>query len=424
MTAWAAAAAIFLAVGLLLVVATQQTSTPESLAVRVPPKPPIIEPAPEVTPPAPPVVKPAPVIVQPKPSTVDRKPEPQPQPRPVERTPVPEPKPIVKETPTPVVPQNPVRPTEVVEPPKAPLALNVRAGGLSSLTDGKWVKASKLEEGMALRADGRTQLDFAQARITLDASSRFSVSKDDFSRSDGGMSAEVAAGSKLVLVLEDTRLVPQAGQSRVVFCARADRIVVEEGAMKVKDAFLQEGVEHLVKKDRVQPQARRTMALAARSRETTAWKMSLQNEVLVRNNINGHIERGAEGKYIVSNTNPNGTFFYGQASYFSTGDEPPLFVAKPNTAVRFRYYMTQPGHLEFVMKNLTKDENFNKTLEPVVKQWTTVTLFARDVLANTGGKKVFYETGDIYRGVTWFVGKPGVPSELYIDRFEILEIDR
>jgi len=77
-----------------------------------------------------------------------------------------------------------------------------------------------------------------------------------------------------------------------------------------------------------------------------------------------------------------------------------------------------------VMKNLTKDENFNKPLEPVLRQWTTVTLFARDILANTGGKKVVYETGDLYRGVTWFVGKPGVPSEVYIDRFEILEIDR
>jgi hypothetical protein len=427
MTAWAAAAAIFIAVGLLLVVATQQTSTPEPLAVRVPPKPPFPETTPEATPSVPPVVKPNSVVPPRKKAPVEPRLAVEPDRKPVERTPEPPQNPIVKEPetqPTPVAPKNPARPTEVVGPPKAAVVLNMRAGGLSSLSDGKWVKATKLEDGMALRADGKTQIDFAQARITLDASSRFSISKEEFSLNDGGMSAEVSAGSKLVLVLEDTRLVPQAGQSRVIFCARADRIVVEEGAMKVKDAFLQEGVEHLVKKDRIQPQARRSMAPAARPRESVAWKMNLQNEIAVRNNISGHIERGAEGKFLASTAIPNGTYFYGGASYYSTGDEPPLFVAKPNTAVRFRYYMTQPGSLEFVMKNLTKDENFNKPLEPVIKQWTTVTLFARDVLANTGGKKVFYETGDIYRGVTWFVGKPGVPSELYIDRFEILEIER
>lgn len=425
MTAWVAAAAVFMAVGILLVVATQQGPRAEDLAVRIPPKAAPVEP--DRVPPAPPIVTSKPAVPPQDVKPVERKPEPGPVKKPVEPAPEPVQKPVVKEPekdPIPAPPKNPARNTEVVEPAKALAALNVRAGGLSSLTDGKWVKASKIEEGIALRAEGRTQLDFAQARITLDGASRFSVSKDDFSLNDGGMSAEVSAGSKLVLVLEDQRLVPHAVQSRVIFCARADRVVVEEGAMKSKDGFLQEGVEHFVKKDGIKPQARRTMALAARSRETSAWKMNLQNEVTVRNNINGHIERTAEGKFLVSNAIPNGTFFFGQASYFSTGDEPPLFIAKPNIAIRFRYFMTQPGHFEFVMKNITKDENFNKTLEPVVKQWTTVTLFARDVLANTGGKKVFYETGDKYLGVTWFVGKPGAPSELYIDRFEILEIDR
>ena len=423
MTAWAAAAAIFIALGLLLVVATQQTPKPEQTAFRPPSKPPVAEPRVEVTPPAPPVKKSEPLVVPQPPTTVERKPEPPPQPKTPERTPEPETKTIVQETPTPAAPKTPLRPPEVVEPAKAPVALNVRAGGLSSLADGKWVKATKIEDGMALRADGRTQIDFAQAKITLDASSRFTVSKDDFTLSDGAMSAEVSAGSKLVLVLEDQRFVPQS-VSRVIFCARADRVVVEEGAMKSKDGFLQEGVEHLVKKDGIKAQGRRTLAAAARSKESKPlFSMNLKNEVTVRNNINGRIEQGTEGKYLAS-VPTGGNFFYGVASYFSAGDEPVLFVAKPNIAIRFRFYMTQPGSLEFVMKNLTKDENFNKPLEPVLRQWTTVTLFARDILANTGGKKVVYETGDLYRGVTWFVGKPGVPSEVYIDRFEILEIDR
>ena len=424
MTAWAAAAAIFVAVGLLLVVATQQTTKPENLAVRVPPRPANVEATPvepRPTPPTPPV---QPKVVDQKPAPIERKPQPGPEPKPTERTPETEPKPVIvkepeKETPKPTTPRE-----TKIETPKVLAALNIRTGGLSSMSDGKWAKTTKFEEGMSLRADGKTQIDFAQARITLDASSKFNVSKEEFALTEGGMSAEVAAGSKLVLVLEDTRLVPQASHSRVIFCAKVDRILVEEGAMKARDAFLAEGVEHIVKKDRIQRQSGRTMAAAVRAPETVAWQMSLRNEVLIKNNINGHIERGPEGKFLVSNTIPGGTFFYGQASYFSTGDEPPLFIAKPNTAVRFRYYMTQPGTLEFVMKNITKDENFNKTLEPVVKQWTTVTLYARDILANTGGKKVFYETGDKYLGVTWFVGKPGVPSAVYIDRFEILEIDR
>ena len=126
---------------------------------------------------------------------------------------------------------------------------------------------------------------------------------------------------------------------------------------------------------------------------------------------------------LVSEPSSDG-IFYGKAGYGHGEAEPPLFIVKPNTAIRFRYYMTQPGFLEFVMKNITKDENFNKVLEPVVKQPTTVTLYVRDVLANPGGKKVTCDVGDAYLGVTWFVGKPGSPTEIYIDQFQILEIDR
>ena len=152
---------------------------------------------------------------------------------------------------------------------------------------------------------------------------------------------------------------------------------------------------------------------------------ALKNENTARKNIGGLIEKDVQGvKYLVSDTAHNPAIFYGQASYFSTGDEPPLFTVKPNTAIRFRYYLTQPGLLELVLKNITKDENFNLPLDPVVKQWTTVTLYARDVPVNQGGEKVTCDLGDKYLGVTWFVGKPGVASEVYIDRLEILEIER
>jgi hypothetical protein len=321
-----------------------------------------------------------------------------------------------------IQPGTPAAPAE----PRALAALNIRTGGLSSLSDGKWVKATRIEEGMALRAEGRTQLEFAQARITLDPASKFSVAKEDFSLSDGGMVAEVATNSKFALVLDDQKIVPQTLNGRVMFLAKPDRILVEEGSARTKDALLVEGVEHTVKKGRIEAQKRRTFAAAPRLRETPPlWSMKLGNENLVRGNIAGHIERDTQGvKYLVSDTAKNPAIFFGQASYFSTGDEPPIFVVKPNTAVRFRYYLTQPGALEFVMKNITKDENFNLPLEPVVRQWTTVTVYAKDVPANRGGKNVTCEVGDKYLGVTWFVGKPGVPAQVYIDRFEILEIDR
>jgi hypothetical protein len=226
-------------------------------------------------------------------------------------------------------------------------------------------------------------------------------------------------------VLDEQRIVPQTLNGRVMFVARPDRIVVEEGSVRVKDTLLNEGVEHVVRKDRIEAQKRRTLAAAARPREAVLWSMNLKNENLVRNSLAGHIERDINGaKFLVSDTIKNGAIFYGAASYFSTGDEPPLFVVKPNTAVRFRYYLTQPGALEFVMKNITKDENFNLPLDPVVKQWTTVTVYANDVPVNQGGKKVTCDLGDKYLGVTWFVGKPGSSSVVYIDRFEILEIDR
>jgi len=279
--------------------------------------------------------------------------------------------------------------------------------------------------GRFLTGLGRTQVEFAQARITLDGASRFSVAKNEFTLADGGMSAEVATNSKFNLVLDEQRIVPQTLNGRVMFCARFDRIVVEEGSARIKHTILNEGVEHIVRKDRVEAQKRRTLAAAARSPEKKLWEMKLGNENLVRTNIAGHIERDNQGaKFLVSDTAKNPAIFSGQASYFSTGDEPPLFVVKPTTAIRFRYYLTQPGPLEFVMKNITKDENFNLPLDPVVNKLTTVTVYATDVPVNQGGKKVTCELGDKYLGVTWFVGKPGSPSVVYIDRFEILEIDR
>jgi hypothetical protein len=425
--AWASAAAIFIAIGILVAVASQQSAPRPEPVVNINIRQQPVEPLRPLQPPAPPVAPKAPVrdpletakndFVRPQPSTP--KPLVEPPADPVVKGPTPgTPKPATVADP-PLVTKKPV------EVPRAEAALNVKSGALAMLVDGKWSKASRFDEGVLLRAEGRTQLDFAQARITLDPASRFSVSKDDFSLSEGGISADVATHSKFALVLDEQRIVPQTQNGRVIFSAKPNAFVVDEGSAKLKDMLLPEGVEHVVKKGKIEAQTRRTLAAAARPREALLWKMNLGNENLVRNNISGHVERDTQGaKFLVSDAIKNNPIFYGQLSYFSTGDEPPLFTVKPNTAIRFHYYLSQPGPLEFVMKNITKDENFNLPLEPVVRQWTTMTVYARDILPNQGGKKVTCDVGDNYLGVTWFVGKPGVASTVYIDRFEIVEIDR
>jgi multifunctional 2-oxoglutarate metabolism enzyme len=60
--------------------------------------------------------------------------------------------------------------------------------------------------------------------------------------------------------------------------------------------------------------------------------------------------------------------------------------------------------LSGLIADATAQENFNKPLNAVVRQWTTVTLFARDIPANPGGKKVVCEVGD---GWGWWLGLVG-----------------
>jgi hypothetical protein len=326
------------------------------------------------------------------------------------------------ENPSPAV-REPVRET-VAQAPRVAAALNLKSGGLSALTtDGKWAKPSRIEEGMTLRADGRTQVEFAQARVTLDSAARFSVNKDEFALLEGGLSADVAPGGHFVLVLEEQRFFPQTQNARVLLCAKPDRLIVEEGNAKWKDSLIHEGTEYGVKKDKVDAKKGRSLAPASRSREIPTWRLDLSNLNVVKKNVVGRIEKDGPERMLVSEP-MNGGEYYGTVVYNNGGEAQPVFTVKENTAIRFRYFLREPGHLELVMWNGTKGENFNKPLDPVVRQWTTVTVYAKDVAANRGGKPVTCETGDKYTSVGLFVGLAGQPSEVYIDRLEILEIDR
>jgi hypothetical protein len=284
------------------------------------------------------------------------------------------------------------------------------------------VPAQRAPEGALLRADGRTQIDFARARITLEGSSRFALSDEELSLGEGGLSAEVSPGSRFALSLGGVRIAPAAAFGRILLCARPDRVLIEEGFARAGETLLAEGVEHHVKKDRLEPQKRRTLPAAARPREVVTWRLDLASPA-VRKGLSGRIDVTAQGRVLAALPCEDRSIFAGFAG-FSIFDEKGLFAVRPTTAVRFRYYLIQPAPLQFVAWNITKDENFNLDLESVHGQWTTVTLFIRDVPANPGGKKVSCEVGDRYRGAGLFVGKPHTPAELLLDRLEIVEIER
>jgi hypothetical protein len=420
---WAVAAAIFIAVGILLVLAVRQTPTASPEWAYRPPtpvNPHVSEPMP-VVPVAPkPPVTPPPVVVKEQPSlpsTTQKE-------NPARVTP---PAPVVEQPVAPEITPPPVRETvkeTVAETARAVAALGLRSGALSALTtQGKWVKPERFEEGMTLRAEQRTQVDFAQAKVTLDRDSRFSVSKDEFALLEGTLSAEVSTGGHFVLVLNDQRFFPQTQNARVLLCAKPDRLFLEEGSAKWRDTVLGEGSEYGVKKDSVEARKGRPFA-TSRTRETLTWRMDLSNLNTVKKNVVGRIDKDSpEGRMLVSEPS-NGGIFYGTVIYNNGGEAAPVFTVKPNTAIRIHYYLREPAYLELVMWNGTKGENFNRTLEPAVRQWTTMTVYARDVAANRGGKPVTCEVGDKYTSVGLFVGKAGMPSEVYIDRLEILEIDR
>jgi hypothetical protein len=277
---------------------------------------------------------------------------------------------------------------------------------------------------MALRADGRTAFDFSGAHLTAESSSRFALFDGEIALHEGGVAAEVPAGVKLAVAVGGQKVVPQTSSARAILVARPDRVVVEEGSARAGALVLAEGVEHVLRKDRLEAQKRRSLPAAPRPRELVTWRIDFANPGAIRPRLApGRLILDREERMIGSAPLEGNPFFHAQVSY-AVFDERGFFQVKPGTAIRFRYFLTQPATVEVVMKNLTKDENFNKPLEAAAGQWTTVTLPARDVPANPGGKKVTCDVGDRYTSFGLFVGRPGSPAELYIDQLEILEIDR
>jgi hypothetical protein len=410
---WVAAAAVFLVAVLLLVVSRPPRPAGEPAAVqwRIPRPPPLPEPEPLPDLPVPE----APRIEPPPAPAAAPKPEPKPEPRPAVAAPEPrpaEPAPKPAET----------KPT-VVERVRSLVALGVRGGALSTFENGKWVHAKEVEEGAVVRADGRTTVEFARARVTLDASSRVSFMKDELALAEGGLSADVSTGSKFTLALGSVRVAPAAAFGRVLLCARPDRLVIEEGLAKAGGLVLANGVEHKVAQGTLEPQKRRSLPAAARPRETRTWRLDLSKPETLRKGLSGRVDVTAEGRMLVSEE-VQGDLWAARVAYGVFDDPKGLVQVRPTTAVRLRYFLLQPGPMEFIAWNITKDENFNLPIETVHGQWTTLTFFLKDVPANSGGKKVVCEPGDRFRGFAFMAGKPGTPATLVVDLLEIVEIER
>jgi anti-sigma factor ChrR (cupin superfamily) len=415
---WAAAAGVLVAAGLLALVLRKDP--PAEILVKIPEAKRFLPPPP---PPPPPAEEPPPIPVE-RPANLPLPPTPEP-PAPVRPL---EPAPAAP-APLPAAPKDepkaePPRST-VAEAPKTVIAFQVRSGAVSAQVDGKWARPALVKEGMTLRAEGRTQLEFAQSRLVLEGNSRFSLAEEALTLVDGGLSAEIAQGSKLTLRVGDERIVPVTAVSRVLLCLRPERIVVDEGVARWRDLNLAGGVEHRLVKGRFEPVRRRSLPAAARSREALTWRMDLTQTAAVRKAVQqGRVETVPEGRLLVSAPLPADTYFRAQAAYTNGGEEKPLFTVKPGTHLRFRYYLTDEASLELVMWNQTKAENFNLPFPAVARQWTTVTIPVRDVPPNRGGKSAPCEVGDRYSSVGWFVGKDGAPAEVFLDLVEIVEIDK
>ena len=335
----------------------------------------------------------------------------------------PEPKVEPPAAPKPSDPPSAPRPTIVEAPAKKLLALAVKGGGLSTLADGKWIHAVKVEEGMPLRADGKTSIEFQKARLTLDASSRFTLGADEVALAEGGLSLEAQQGSGLSLLLGACRIVPIAQAGRVLLSAKPDRVVVDEGAARWQEIVLHQGAEHQVRGEKLEPQKRRTLPAAARPRETFTWRPDVKNPA-VRSRMRGRVDALPEGVQVVSVPMDDKTYFQSTAG-FTAEDERGFFAAKATTAFRFRYYLSEPALLQLVVYNGTKRENFNLDLDPVVRQWTTVTVYLKDVPVNQGGNRSLkFEAGDRVWSLGWFVGRPGSTATLTVDSLEIVELER
>lgn len=422
--AWGVAASLAAAAAvLLLVLPLSLPPEPEPIVAGTPQARPVPSPigpsAPVLDAPLPPMRPIPPVRPEPDPERPEAAPRPAKPPRPAA--------PDVRMPERRVARKEPAPPRPTVSGPLVPatVAVDVRSGGLSALTGDRWKKTRTVTEGRPLRADGRTRLDFARTRLTIESSSKFTLTRNQLSLTEGRISAEVHEGSPFALTLAGHRIVPQASIGRVLLSARPDRVVIDEGFAVSNEIVLHEGVEHHIRRGRLEPQRRRTLPGAARPREVVVWTLELDRIRRGDRRITaGSVGKHPEGYVLESGASKVPDHSASQIAYLSPDPAKGFVTVGEGTAIRFRYFLVRPARLHFVMWNLTKGENFERWIDAVHGRWTTVTLFFRDIPANPGGRKVVCEVGDRYRTITWNVGRPRDPAQLLIKGLEIVEVER
>ncbi len=419
---FAAAAAAAVAAGVLFALASRPRQEPYREVARgaedlweIPETIPGPVPGGEVQAETPVAAPPAPPVLEAEPPRMEAPTARIPPPGPADVKPAPE---------TPVPSREP--PATVAEPRRPAEALfEVKAGGLLGNLSGKWQRVSRVEEGVTLKADGRTLMEFARAQILLDGGAQFSLAGGEMTFLVGGVSAQVVPRSEFVLNLGQCRIVPQVASARALIRAAGNRVVVDEGWARFGEALLLEGVEHEARGGRLEPQKVRTLSAAARPREALAWRLDLANKNATRGKlVRGRVVSTPWGPALASTeaADPPPSP-YGGIHYFAGGDSVTL-VVKPTTCFRFRYLLKRPAPLEFVMRNVTKDESFGVSIPGPVGAWTTATIRVMDIPVKPGGFKVTCEPGDRYGWFAWHVGRAGVPGEVMVNRIEVVEIER
>jgi hypothetical protein len=278
--------------------------------------------------------------------------------------------------------------------------------------------AAALVVGNEFRAQGRTRVDVAGGSLTFEANARARFDAvNAVALADGEMLVDMPAATAPELRLAST-VRPLASPGRFVAVARPDRIVIDEGAATSGDALLAEGKQYRLGRE-VAPE-RRTLN-APRAKEAVVWTATFDRGKLPpETKVEGFLVQNA-----LKSKEERGSTFYASQIYLQALDL-KLYVAKPATHVRFRYFMRKRAAFVVQSQNVSKNENFQVSVdEPVVGEWTTLTLRVMDLPVNPGGiRGLTVEAGDQFSWIRWMVGKPGEDAELSIDDLQVVEIAR
>jgi hypothetical protein len=392
LTWWPVAAAIV--AGVVAFLAWPEKPKP----VRPPPlvktEPPLAGKVPPLLPKAP---EPAPPVVIEKPFTSPEKPE-------VVVTPAENVPPILPEPAVEVPPPPPA--TVVVETPKPVVSINIKSGSLTCRGK-KFSGACSLIEGEAFQVDRATVVEGPGVTLHLERGSKGHFEPMAFALHAGEGLIEALGPYELKL----SHIVRSAlSRGRFIASFKPDAIWIEEGAGRSGDTMLFEGQPYRLGKtiavDRKVNLKRRPI------RDAVTWATAFDK--MPAGTI---VNYGTMGAGVLNAARSTDGFYYASAAIHNEGNR--LFVVKPTTHLRFRYWMTKSAPLTVQLFNRTKGENFRMSIpEPPAGGWVTVTVRISDLQAPNDGKAVQVAPDDVFANVQWHVGE----TELSIDDVQIVEV--